>query len=81
MKIYLKEPLPDKNKIEEDLKSQTHDEDASDYHVGHVQKEVAVVVVSNTVVQPETTTLRFNEAKQFINQETSGFFRLFSKFK
>ena len=43
--------------LNEDFKTKHHDEAASDDHEDHVEEEVSVVVMTNTVVEPGTVVV------------------------
>ena len=45
-----------------DLKTESHNEAAADDHEEHVQEEVPVVVVSDTVVEPGTVVVHLEDA-------------------
>ena len=46
----------------EDLKAEGHDEAAADDHEDHVEEEMPVVVVSDTVVEPGTVVVHVEDA-------------------
>ena len=45
-----------------DLKTESHNEAAADDHEEHVEEEVPVVVVSDTVVEPGTVVVHLEDA-------------------
>ena len=46
----------------EDLKAEDHEEAAAEDHEDHVEEEVAVVVVADTVVQPGAVVIHLEDA-------------------
>ena len=48
--------------LPEDLKAEDHEEAAAKDHEDHVEEEVSVVVVADTVVQPGTVVIHLKDA-------------------
>ena len=49
--------------FKEDLETIDHDEAATDNHEDHVEEEVSVVVMSNTVIEPGAMMVHFEDAR------------------
>ena len=49
--------------FKEDFEAERHDEAAADNHEDHVEEEVSVVVMSNTVIEPGAMMVHFEDAR------------------
>ena len=49
--------------LEENIETKSHNEAAADHHEDHVEKEVSVVVMSNTVIEPGAMMVHFEDAR------------------
>ena len=63
--------------LKEDLESIDHDEATADDHEDHVEEEVSVIVVTNTIIEPGTVMVHL-ENTSFTHAETEEIKEIYS---